>query len=199
MSSRKACGVRRIEDDAEFLEKILEGDVDTFRLFFRERSPEVIALCKRILGSSQDAEDITADVFLEVWTRRERFDRNRGSLRTYVLLLARSRAIDLYRVKAKERLRVEPADRASIESASRGHAVDESPHADVSFKELQQNAQNALAEIGEHERTAIELAFYGGLSHAQIATKLDSPLGTVKSNIRRGLAKLKQKLKQWES
>lgn len=182
-------------DDAEFQERLLQGDIETFRTFFRQRSPEVIALCQNILGSVQDAEDVTAEVFFEMWSRRDRFDASRGSLRTYVLLLARSRAIDLYRSKAKVRDRVGVQTEVTEAVAN----YERSPHRDASMQEFQVLASGALAEIDQQERTAIELAFFEGLSHSQIASRLDSPLGTVKSHIRRGLAKLRQKLQKWES
>lgn len=183
-------------DDASFEDRWLRGDVEAFRLFFRNQSPEVVALCRRILGSVQDAEDVAADVFFEVWSRRDRYDPKRGNLRSYVLMLARCRAIDLYRSKARERSRTEPVPETSHREPS-----DSRPPMsyDVAMKEFQTLASNALGEISDSERTVIELAFYEGMSHAQIASKLDSPLGTVKSNIRRGLAKLRQKLHQWES
>ena len=180
-------------DDAQLRNKLLAGDVDAFRQFFRERSPEVVAVCKHILGSLQDAEDVTADVFFEVWSNRERFDPNRGSLRTYLLLLARSRSIDRYRRKARENSRTESTP---IEVETTG--VDAAPHRDISIQEFHHVAKSAMNEIAEQERVAIELSFFEGLSHAQISSRLDVPLGTIKSHIRRGLSKLRQKLQEWE-
>lgn len=182
-------------DDAEFRDKLLSGDIEAFRQFFRQRSPEVLALCRCILRNSQDAEDVTSDVFLEIWTRRNQFDPTRGSLRSYVLMLARSRAIDLYRSKKKQQDRVLPKIPADELQESMG----QSPQADVAQKEFKTLAKSAIAELNEAEKEAIELAFYEGLTHAQISNRLDSPLGTVKSHIRRGLAKLKHKLAEWGS
>lgn len=180
-------------DDKEYCDKMLAGDVEAFRLFFRERSPEVVALCWRILHSLPDAEDVTADVFLEVWSKRDRFDASRGTLRSYVLMLARSRAIDLYRVKSKERARVEfTADADTVGSQCQFEPDD-------SMTEFQLLVKNALAELSDAEQATIELSFFEGLSHSQIANQLDTPLGTIKSSIRRGLSKLRQKLNEWES
>lgn len=184
-------------DDAEFFQELLDGNVTAFRQFFRENGPEVVALCQKILRSVQDAEDVAAEVFLEFWKHRGRYDPARGSLRTYILLLARSRAIDLYRRKAKQQSRfgtAEVADAAEEEAVRKN----EPPHQEVVRREFQVSARNALDELSLTERTAIELAFYQGMSHAQIASQLDVPLGTTKSHIRRGLLKLKQKLSQWE-
>lgn len=185
----------RRSDDLEFSEEFLAGDIEAFRRFFRTTSPEVVALCRRILGNVQDAEDVAADVFLEIWSHRDRFDSARGTLRSYVLMLARSRAIDLYRVKARERVHVASTQGQSVDCVG----PDQTAIEDVSMKEFQMLASNALAELGETEKAAIELAFFQGLSHSQIASQLNSPLGTIKSNIRRGLSKLRQKLQEWES
>ena len=182
-------------DDAEFGEQLRRGSVEAFRQFFRKRSPEVIALCTRILGNAQDAEDVTADVFFEVWSKRDRFDASRGSLRTYVLMLARSRAIDLYRTKSKERSRSETVNDYTSTAVGDNLVAERS----AAMNEFQHFAKAAIDSLGDQERVAIELSFYQGLSHAQIATQLDSPLGTVKSHIRRGLLKLREKLGAWES
>ena len=181
-------------DDAEFCEELLQGNVEAFRQFFRKRSPEVVALCTRILGNPQDAEDVTADVFFEVWSKRDRFDATRGSLRTYVLMLARSRAIDLYRSKAKERSRTEP----TYQQTTVVDGANDTAERGIAMQELQHFASEAIGSLADQERNAIELSFYEGLSHSQIAARLDSPLGTVKSHIRRGLSKLRQKLSEWE-
>lgn len=182
-------------DDAEFRDKLLSGDIEAFRQFFRHRSPEVLALCRAILRNSQDAEDVTADVFFEVWMRRNKFDPTRGDLRSYVLMLARSRAIDLYRSKKKQQTRLTKILPADELQESDVH----SPQVDLAQKELNGLAKSAIAQLNEAEKTAIELAFYEGLTHVQISNRLDSPLGTVKSHIRRGLAKLKLKLQEWGS
>lgn len=181
-------------EDVEFCKKWLAGDVEAFRTFFRQRAPEVLSLCGNIMRNAQDAEDVTADVFLEVWSNRERYDPSRGDLRGYVLMLARSRAIDLYRSKSRQRSRLD-ANAGPVEFSD---DEESSPVQDASMNELRSVAQTALGEISDVERVAIELAFFEGLTHAQIATRLNSPLGTIKSHIRRGLTKLRTKLREWE-
>ena len=108
-------------------------------------------------------------------------------------MLARSRAIDLYRKKAKLQARVDQPIAAEElpETAT-------SPQHDATMKEFRRFAESALDAITAEERAVIELSVFEGMSHAQIANCVDSPLGTVKSHIRRGLEKLRQKLKQWE-
>ena len=192
----KGLSVLTRPDDAKDVEQLLSGDMAAFRRIFRRYSPEVVALCKRILGSEQDAEDVAADVFFEVWSRRERFEPKRGTLRSYLLMLARSRSIDLYRSRARERkLVATPTEFVQQDLVS--DAV--TPDGDVSLSEFQASAREALTDLGDVEKSAIELAFFEGLSHSQIASRLDSPLGTVKSHIRRGPGKLKQKLQEWNS
>lgn len=180
-------------DDAEFRDGLLSGDAETFRMFFRQRSPEVLALCRNILRNAQDAEDVTADVFFEVWSRRDRFDPERGTLRSYVLMLARSRAIDLYRKNAKLRV---PIDSSAVSEEVPSELA--SVEYDMTLAEIRRFAMSALDHITEKEKLVLELSFFEGLSHSQIANRVDTPLGTVKSHIRRGLEKLRQRLKRWE-
>lgn len=183
-------------DDAEVFGRLLDGDVTSFREFFRRRSPEVLAICQRVLGNRQDAEDVTSEVFFELWSRRDRYDSSRGGPRSYLLLLAKSRAIDLYRSKSKTKMRMDRLKEEATEVGI-GPSHQDSPERAASMTEFQRFATDAISELDPTQKTAMELAFYEGLSHAQIAARLDSPLGTVKSNIRRGLKKLQHRLKDW--
>lgn len=144
-------------DDVEFVDELGAGDPDAFRLFFRQRSPEVLALCRNILRNSQDAEDVTADVFFEVWSRRDRFDPKKGNLRSYVLMLARSRAIDLYRKNVKLR---EPLDSSSDSEECSSDITQ--PEQGVILDEFRRFAMSALDRISEEEKMVLELFFSRG-------------------------------------
>ena len=185
----------RDTDDYQLVTEIQRGNLEAFREFFRRRAPEAQAVCFRVLGDRQEAEDVVSEVFFELWSRRDRYDGSRGSPRSYLLMLARSRSIDRYRSQARSALR--PHSMAEeLTEGDAGLAGNEAPGEKLMRSEEQQQALTALRELEPSQRQTLELAFYEGLSHAQIASRLDMPLGTVKSHIRRGLARLRQKLEQ---
>lgn len=167
---------------------------DGFRQFFRQHAAEVLALCHRILRNKQDAEDVASEVFFEMWTRRDRFDRTRSTPRTYLLLLARSRSIDRYRARGRRRAVVTSSLSDSPELQTVGQTRFEQVSEQMIQVESEQRAVQALGQLQEPQRLALELAFFEGLSHAQIAAELELPLGTVKSHIRRGLLQLRRSL-----
>ena len=187
--SRDCCG----NDDAELIEEVLSGNSEAFRRFFRQHVSDVLALCCRILRNRQDAEDVVSEVFFEMWTRRDRYDRARASPKSYLLMLARSRSIDRYRARSRS----QPATNsraASPDAPVVALTSNDKPQDQLEQTEIQQLAVRALDALEPAQRLALELAFYEGLSHAQIASRLELPLGTVKSRIRRGLSKLRQAL-----
>lgn len=190
MSDGVRCGI----GDAEQTEEFLTGDLSAFRRFFRRNVAEVFAVCQRILRNRQDAEDVVSEVFLEVWNKRDRYDSSRATPRSYLLIVARSRAIDRYRSRQSRNGPQASSISYIDESDIAGSEVCEEPDAKLIRAESEQDAARALADLDQPQRQVMELSFYEGLSHAQIASRLDIPLGTVKSHIRRGLAKLRQVL-----
>lgn len=182
----------RFDDDET--EAFLSGDLSAFRGFFRRHAAEVLAVCNRILRDWQEAEDVVSDVFLELWNKRDRYDRSRATPRAYVLMVARSRAIDRYRAKSRNRRATVPI--TAKHDSEKAMMVSDNPHDAIEKGESRKQASLALAELDQPQRAALELSFYEGLSHAQIASRLDLPLGTVKSHIRRGLIKLRHVMEQ---
>ncbi len=178
-----------ILDDTELAAQLTKGNAEAFRHLFRRYSPQVVALCQRILGNRQDAEDVASEVFFEMWEKRERYDASRSTLRGYLMLLARSRSIDRHR----SRKRADPSVASYVpDEAEMADTSDCDPMEIATSSELQQLAVIALHELAPLQRVTLDLAFFEGLSHAQIASRLDLPLGTVKSHIRRGLARLRK-------
>ena len=167
------------------------GDRDAYHALYHRFAPDLFALCERVLRRRDEAEDALADVFCEVWRRRERYDANRGAVRTYLITLTRSRSIDRLRSRAA---------RPDMNQATRTDAADQAPATGRSPAEAAANAElrgrvaEALAELNARQREAMELAYYEGLTHQQIAERLSAPLGTVKTHIRQGLAKLRAAL-----
>ena len=180
-------------DGSELLAAVRLGDRAAFRALYDRFGAELLALCERILHHRADAEDAVADVFWEIWKRRDRYDVARGPARPYLMTLARSRAIDRLRSQAAR-----PESRADAgrrltnqeELAAAAPAPDES----AAHGETRIQIIAALAQLDVRQREAMELSYYEGLSHQQIADRLGAPLGTVKTHIRKGLMKLRYAL-----
>jgi len=155
----------------------------------------IFSLALRILRDRAEAEEALADVFLQAWRRARGFDSQRGSVGAWLVTLCRSRAIDRVRARGRRNAAIETVTR-SVEglsdaaSASAGAGPEEA--ADMLLKRRRIGA--ALGALSQEQRRAVEMAFYEGLSHSEIAAALGAPLGTVKTRIRDGLHALRQKL-----
>ena len=152
----------------------------------RHRGP-VLAFARRLVGDSGRAEEISQEVFLRLWERSSRFDEQRGSLRAFLLAITHGRALDVIRSdsarQARERrdaIRPTPHE-AGVEAAVVAQTVAEAVH-------------NALSQLPDAERQAVELAYFGGHSYRTVAQMLNEPEGTIKGRIRSGLGKLRSAL-----
>lgn len=144
-------------------------------------------LAQRLLVDTRLAEEAVQDVFLQLWSKPERFDAERGSLRSFVLMKTHGRAVDELRAQSARRRR-DNAD--ATEVASRGYDLER----EVIDIEQADRVQKALAELPEGERRAISLAYYGGHTYREVAELLDEPEGTIKSRIRSGLKSMRRQL-----
>ena len=161
----------------------------TFARVYDEHSRGVYGAALRILGDAARAQDVTQDVFLRVWRNPGRFDARRGELGSYLRLMARSRALDLYREgqaagRARDRLETVVAHGAEI------HA-DDRPGDVMERDEDRARVREALRELPQPQREALVLAYWGGMTADEIAQRSGVPLGTAKSRIRLGIAKLR--------
>jgi RNA polymerase sigma-70 factor (ECF subfamily) len=147
----------------------------------------VVALCRRILGDPTEAEDAALDSFVQVWEKSDRYDPSRASPLTYLMTIARSRAIDRLRARRRRPVPVDWNDEAWPERESSQPV----PYDAAVEAERRDRVQAALRALSERERRPIELSFYAGLSHREIAERLVLPLGTVKTRIRQGLIRLR--------
>jgi RNA polymerase sigma-70 factor (ECF subfamily) len=164
------------------------GDGDALRELYDAHARAVYSLAIRILRSQSDAEDIVQEVFVQAWRSAARYDATRGTVAGWLLMLAKSRAIDRLRSR---RARPELSDEAGApEPADTGAA----PDIQVVRGEQASRVKAALEQLPLLQRTALELAYYEGLTHAEIADHLEQPLGTVKTRIRQGLLKLRDAL-----
>ena len=166
-------------------------DPTTFGRVYDEHSRSVYGAALRILSNPAQAQDVTQDVFLKLWRNPSRFDAQRGDLGSYLRLMARSRALDLYREsqaagRARDRLQV-----------AVGHAeprIDERPDGALDRSEDRSTVVSALRRLPEPQREALVLAYWGGLTADEIARRAGVPLGTAKSRIRLGMAKLRTEI-----
>ncbi len=175
--------------DRAVLARMARGDQSALAELYDRRARLVYSLALRILQNDADAEDIVQEVFAQVWAQAGRYEADRGAVAAWMLTMARSRAIDRLRVK-----------RARLETGGQAHAAeqvaDTAPAQDLQLLSTEEIAQlrAALNELPAAQRTTLELAYYEGLSHAEIAARLSEPLGTVKTRIRQAVIKLRESL-----
>jgi RNA polymerase sigma-70 factor (ECF subfamily) len=152
-------------------------------------------LITRILKSADDVEDVVEETFWQTWRQANRFAADRGSVQTWVLTIARSRALD--RLRAARRLREDSIDDSSDSGAIDGNISARStsdPSADVEHSERRQLVVAALSELPQEQRQALELGYFGGLSQTEIAERTGQPLGTIKTRMRLAMLKLRDRL-----
>src|SRR5687767_9811599 len=164
------------------------SDPSVFGRAYDQHCGSVYAIAFRVLGNAAQAQDVVQDVFLRLWRRPSRFDAARGELGSYLRLMARSRALDLWREhQAAGRAR----DRLEVVVAGEGEWSDERPATLVELGEDRDAVRAALGRLPMAQREALVLAYFGGLTSDEIARRAGVPLGTAKSRIRLGLAKLR--------
>ena len=174
--------------DADLFLLLQNGQTDTLGILYDRHAALVYGIALQLLGNTTEAEDLTQDIFL-LLTRECSYDPKRGSLRTYLAILTRSRALDRLRARTRNQQRLR--DRSSNEIDK---VLSESPIEDISQLERSQEVQRALQQLSTKEQEVLKMAYYQGLSQSEIATQLNTALGTVKSRARRGLLKLRQAL-----
>lgn len=158
-------------------------------------APLLLALAYRIMGERADAEDIVLEALARVWREADRFDPARGSLRAWLAVMVRSRALDAVRARRRSERVATDAAGGNPEGVA-GVSMDASDVPDPAEQdERRRRVLAALAELPAAQREAIELAYYGGLSQSEIAARLGAPLGTVKTRMRDGMLKLRVSLR----
>ena len=164
-------------------------DPDTFQRIYDEQSRGVYAAAFRITGNAAQAQDIVQDVFLRVWRKPASFDSKRGELGSYLRLMARSRALDLWR---EGQAAGRASDRLKVVVAHEEVRPDDRPAVAAEQGAEREVIRAALRELPTAQREALVLAYWGGLTADQIAKRSQVPLGTAKSRIRLGMAKLRE-------
>ena len=157
-----------------------------FRVIYDRHSSAAFSLAYRMVGRRGPAEDVVQEAFVSLWRAGDRFDAGRGSLRTWVLGIVRNRAIDGLR-----RSTVHDSRRASDEGIAERLVAPESTEREVVRRDEAAGVRAALGALPPDQLKVIELAYFGGFTHTEIADILDTPLGTVKGRMRLGLQQLR--------
>ena len=185
-SARSPIAASDPAEDAELVQAMARGKTDALAKLYDLHAPVMMALAQRILGSKNDAEDLVHDVFLEAWRRAADYDPERGTVRAWLILRTRSRAIDS-RKSAKVSRTVTVGDTEWLERLL-GGAEDVSGSADRDL------VRRTLHDLPEDQRMVLLLGYFEGLSSSEIAARLATPIGTVKSRVAKGLSRLRETL-----
>lgn len=180
------------ETDRALVARIESRDADALALLYDRHSPRLMGLAQRILGDTGEAEEVLQEVFLYVWRSASSFDAARGTVLAWLLVVTRSRSID--RIRSR---RTPPSGALrSLEEVSERPGPQD-VEADSAGRQWESLCRSAIAELPEDQRRALELAYFGGLTHQEIAEKTATPLGTVKTRVRLGLMKLRDRIRPY--
>ena len=183
--------------DRRLLAQAASGDESAFATLYDRLSGPLYALCLRMCGDAAEAEDALQEVCVLIWRRAPHYDPARSSVFGWAVHLTRCKVIDRLRARGR-RLRLlvpEPIEGEEVEHPALEQASSEPDASDVTSKNEQAaSVRRVLEALPGEQRQAIEMAFFGDLSHHEIASRLSQPLGTVKARIRRGLLKLRDRL-----
>ena len=166
-----------------------DGDPEAFEMIYDRHGGAAFSLAYRMVGDRNVAEDAVQEAFLSIWRSRVRFDRERGSVRAWILGIVHHRTIDALR-----RNTTHDRHRASAEGIEERHEAPERTDVEVARREEAAEVRAALETLPEQQLQVVRLAYFGGFTHSQIAQMLDMPIGTVKGRMRLGLEKLRRSL-----
>lgn len=181
--------------DEALMAAIQAGDTVAFEELYDRYSPLLYPICLGILHNACDAQAVLLDLFWELWRTRERFNPERGSVRSYLVTLARSRAIDQLRAGKRQTQNQQELYEARQNYFHQPYA-DGQPAAEAMAAEEGELVREALETLTHAQRESLQLAYFDGLTHQQIAERTGTPLGSVKSHIRQGLIKLRAILRR---
>jgi RNA polymerase sigma-70 factor, ECF subfamily len=178
--------------DQNWSQRLIAGDERALRDAYHANAPAVLGLATRVLGSETLAEDVMQEVFVRLWEQPERYDALRGRLRSYLLAMTHSRAVERLRAEDSQRRRADAARREPTDAAA----------SDVGQSLVRNEAgsavRRALADLPHEQRLAIHMAYFDGYSYREVAAALSEPEGTVRSRIRSGMQKMRAALQAEE-
>lgn len=176
-------------DDLAIVRRMAGGDAEAIEALYDRYAPMLLAVARRILGPAGEAEEVLQETFLQAWNQAERYDPGRSSVSTWLVLIARSRALDRFRSRdARGRAAAAAATEPAAEAS--GGAEENVLHA-----ERRQRVREVLSSLPIEQREVLELAFFEGLSQSEIAARTGAPLGTVKTRALLAMKKVRQALR----
>jgi RNA polymerase sigma-70 factor (ECF subfamily) len=176
----------RVLADEDLMQLVRDGEADAFEVIFDRHAQRAFSLAYRMCGRRVLAEDVVQEAFLSLWRSGARYDPARGSVRSWVLSVVHNRAIDAFRREAVKESRDVRDDRLVERTPS-----PQLTQTEVERRDGAQQVRSALGELPAEQRQVIELAYFGGFTHSQIAETLGLPAGTVKGRMRLGLTKMR--------
>jgi RNA polymerase sigma-70 factor (ECF subfamily) len=176
--------------DEDLMPLVAAKDADAFEVFYDRHGGAAYSLAYRIVGDRQAAEDVTQEALISIWRSGARFDRARGSVRGWTLGIVRNRAIDLLRRDSGRA----PKLAFDSEEILEHRASDQFTDVEALRNETAREVRGALGGLPEDQSKVIQLAFFGGFSHSEIAKMLGEPLGTIKGRMRLGMEKIRGSL-----
>jgi len=182
--------IRPPEDDwSVLIQKAGQGDQHAFGILYDQSSRMVYGVALRILANPADAEEVTLDVYTQVWRSATQYSRDRGTPLAWLLTIARSRALDRFRLRENRQ-----SKETDIQEVAEVQALTESAEETAWLSQVRTKVRSAMRELTSEQRQAIEMAYFGGFSHSELAERLGEPLGTVKTRIRLAMQRLRQLL-----
>lgn len=172
----------------ELLAAVARGDQSAFGSLYDAMAPRVLGLVRRLLRDHSQSEEVTQEIFLEVWQTATRYDAARGGASTWIMTMAHRRAVDRVRASQASRNRDTKIGIRDYDAAY--DDVSETVHIRVEHERV----EKAMLRLTELQRQAVSLAYYGGLSHSEVAEMLSVPIGTVKTRLRDGMIRLRDEL-----
>jgi RNA polymerase sigma-70 factor, ECF subfamily len=191
---------RREDPDRDRMRRIETRDADALGELYDQHGGRLLSLAQRILGAGGDAEEVVQEVFLYAWRAAASFDPARGSVLTWLLIVTRSRAIDRLRARRPGSTTGAGSQARSLDDLGEILPSRDDVEADSQSREWESLCRAAVGELPPDQRRVLELAYFEGLTQEEIASKTATPLGTVKTRVRLGLMKLRERMRPyWES